>query len=92
MATASSQTLGDSLASVDDIRDKAFAGPGATDTSLATYDNAPSKMPHTDSSSDDLSREAVKEDAPANGGGGPPPTGGKDGGGHIQRSKGKIAL
>jgi len=91
MASASTQTLGNSLASVDDIRDKSFAGPGATDTSLATYDHTP-PIPRTESSSDEISREAIKEDAPANGGGGPPPTGGKDGGGQVQRSKGKIAL
>jgi len=92
MASASTQTLGDSLASVEDIRDKSFAGPGATDTSLATYDNAPPNVPRTDSSSDAQSREAIQEEAPKNGGGGPPPTAGKDGGGQIQRSKGKIAL
>jgi hypothetical protein len=99
MAQASQSTFNTHLASFETLDDKAAAGPGATNTSLATYDNAPPNVPNTDSSSQET-RRGEEADAPVaatqeEGKGAPPaggPPGGDFGAAHGGRSKGKIAL
>lgn len=95
MAQASQSTFNTHLASVESLQDKAGAGPGATDTSLATYDNAPPNVPNTDSSSQETRREVeAKEPAVATEDGSKEavPPGGAFSATHGGRSKGKIAL
>lgn len=91
---SSARTSGTMAASVDDIADKAAAGPGATGTTLSSYE-APPNLPRSEDPNDEA-KDEVRIAAAANnneeGGSEKPPTGGQDGGGRIQRSKGKIAL